>query len=314
MPSSAVSGPATHLGVTIRRNSSKNFLEERGYTAVEKELGKSYGKTSKIVYEKLTTDNPIDLVRYQVANCYMGRCGLINSGGESKGASDLAEAVRTAVINKRGGGTGLISGRKAFQRPMNEGVELLNATGWYLRRDHRGLTRDTKAGTRRFTKKGRAFYPLPLSLPFSLPPLLVPPCSSPCLTRSAAIDRIRAPQPSGWVCRKDATAARIRPAYIPAVETRVGQTSTRGINQETTIPTTFHTRRKASPIDSTETEFAPRKSARQLPSIPSRAALVTEQNDVMMPYRRPSVRRYAPYSKVRSVVSCSSAISDSLGR
>ena len=75
----------------------------------------------------LSSDNPIDLVRYQVANCYMGRCGLINSGGESKGASDLAEAVRTAVINKRGGGTGLISGRKAFQRPTDEGVELLNA-------------------------------------------------------------------------------------------------------------------------------------------------------------------------------------------
>jgi fructose-bisphosphate aldolase, class I len=90
-------------------------------------LGGSYGKTSKQVYEKLTTDNPIDLVRYQVANCYMGRCGLINSGGESKGASDLAEAVRTAVVNKRGGGMGLISGRKAFQRPMSEGVELLNA-------------------------------------------------------------------------------------------------------------------------------------------------------------------------------------------
>jgi class I fructose-bisphosphate aldolase len=79
------------------------------------------------VNEKLITDSPIDMVRYQVANCYMGRCGLINSGGESKGSSDLAEAVRTAVINKRGGGTGLISGRKAFQRPMSEGVELLNA-------------------------------------------------------------------------------------------------------------------------------------------------------------------------------------------
>ena len=95
--------------------------------AVEKALGGTYGKSSKIVYEKLTGENPIDLVRYQVANCYMGRCGLINSGGESKGASDLAEAVRTAVINKRGGGMGLISGRKAFQRPMSEGVELLNA-------------------------------------------------------------------------------------------------------------------------------------------------------------------------------------------
>src|ERR1700720_272805 len=118
-----------HLGVTIQADIIKQKLPERngGYTAVAKELGSSYGKTSKLIYEKLTTDNPIDLVRYQVANCYMGRCGLINSGGESKGASDLAEAVRTAVINKRGGGTGLISGRKAFQRPMNEGVELLNA-------------------------------------------------------------------------------------------------------------------------------------------------------------------------------------------
>ncbi|MEO5860574.1 MAG: fructose-bisphosphate aldolase, partial [Pyrinomonadaceae bacterium] len=76
---------------------------------------------------ELTSDSPIDLVRYQVANCYMGRAGLINSGGESKGASDTADAVRTAVINKRGGGSGLISGRKAFQRPMNEGVDLLNA-------------------------------------------------------------------------------------------------------------------------------------------------------------------------------------------
>jgi len=119
---------ANHLGVTIQADIIKQKLPERtgGYNAVAKELGGSYGKTSKLV-DKLATDNPIDLVRYQVANCYMGRCGLINSGGESKGASDLAEAVRTAVINKRGGGTGLISGRKAFQRPMNEGVELLNA-------------------------------------------------------------------------------------------------------------------------------------------------------------------------------------------
>ena len=118
-----------HLGVTIQADIIKQKLPERngGYLAVAKELGGSYGKTSKLVYEKLTTDNPIDLVRYQVANCYMGRCGLINSGGESKGASDLAQAVRTAVINKRGGGTGLISGRKAFQRPMSEGVQLLNA-------------------------------------------------------------------------------------------------------------------------------------------------------------------------------------------
>jgi len=120
---------ANHLGVTIQADIIKQKLPERngGYKAVEQALGSSYGKTSKLVYEKLTTDNPIDLVRYQVANCYMGRCGLINSGGESKGASDLAEAVRTAVINKRGGGMGLISGRKAFQRPMSEGIELLNA-------------------------------------------------------------------------------------------------------------------------------------------------------------------------------------------
>jgi class I fructose-bisphosphate aldolase len=124
-----LTGQANHLGVTIEADIIKQKLPERnaGYTVVEKELGKSYGKTSKIVYDKLTTDNPIDLVRYQVANCYMGRAGLINSGGESKGASDLSEAVRTAVINKRGGGTGLISGRKAFQRPMSEGIELLNA-------------------------------------------------------------------------------------------------------------------------------------------------------------------------------------------
>jgi len=120
---------ANHLGVTIQADIIKQKLPERncGYKAVEGVLGGSYGKSSKLVYDKLTTDNPIDLVRYQVANCYMGRCGLINSGGESKGASDLAEAVRTAVINKRGGGMGLISGRKAFQRPMSEGVELLNA-------------------------------------------------------------------------------------------------------------------------------------------------------------------------------------------
>ena len=120
---------ANHLGVTIQADIIKQKLPTRngGYKAVEALLGGSYGKTSKLVYDKLTTDNPIDLVRYQVANCFMGRAGLINSGGESKGSSDLAEAVRTAVINKRGGGMGLISGRKAFQRPMAEGVELLNA-------------------------------------------------------------------------------------------------------------------------------------------------------------------------------------------
>ena len=122
-----LTGQANHIGVTIQADIIKQKLPERngGYLALNK--NGSYGKTSPLVYEKLTSDNPIDLVRYQVANCYMGRCGLINSGGESKGAGDLADAVRTAVINKRGGGTGLISGRKAFQRPMNEGVELLNA-------------------------------------------------------------------------------------------------------------------------------------------------------------------------------------------
>lgn len=122
-----LTGQANHLGVTIQADIIKQKLPTKngGYTALNKEG--SYGKTSKKVYEDLTSDNPIDLVRYQVANCYMGRCGLINSGGESKGESDLADAVRTAVVNKRGGGTGLISGRKAFQRPMNEGIELLNA-------------------------------------------------------------------------------------------------------------------------------------------------------------------------------------------
>jgi len=127
--SADLTAQANHLGVTIQADIIKQKLPERngGYKAVEAALGGAYGKTSKLVYEKLTTDNPIDFVRYQVANCYMGRAGLINSGGESKGASDLAEAVRTAVINKRGGGMGLISGRKAFQRPMSEGVQLLNA-------------------------------------------------------------------------------------------------------------------------------------------------------------------------------------------
>src|SRR5215213_6568742 len=122
-----LTGQANHLGVTIQADIIKQKLPERngGYNALN--IEGSYGKTNKRVYEELTSDNPIDLVRYQVANCYMGRCGLINSGGESKGESDLADAVRTAVVNKRGGGTGLISGRKAFQRPMNEGIELLNA-------------------------------------------------------------------------------------------------------------------------------------------------------------------------------------------
>jgi class I fructose-bisphosphate aldolase len=119
-----LTGQANHLGVTIEADIIKQKLPSNngGYNAF-----KGYGKTSKLVYEELTTDHPIDLTRWQVANCYMGRIGLINSGGESKGQTDLAEAVTTAVINKRAGGMGLISGRKAFQRPTAEGVELLNA-------------------------------------------------------------------------------------------------------------------------------------------------------------------------------------------
>ncbi|TPW19849.1 MAG: fructose-bisphosphate aldolase, class I [Elusimicrobia bacterium] len=121
--SADLTGQANHLGVTIQADIIKQKLPENngGYTAV------NFGKTHKLVYEKLSSDNPIDLTRYQVANCYMGRAGLINSGGASSGAGDLAEAVRTAVINKRAGGMGLISGRKAFQRPMPEGVKILNA-------------------------------------------------------------------------------------------------------------------------------------------------------------------------------------------
>jgi class I fructose-bisphosphate aldolase len=115
---------ANHIGVTIEADIIKQKLPtvNNGYGALD-----GYGKTHASVYDSLTTDHPIDLCRWQVANNYMGRIGLINSGGESKGASDLAEAVRTAVINKRAGGIGLISGRKAFQRPMAEGAELLNA-------------------------------------------------------------------------------------------------------------------------------------------------------------------------------------------
>ncbi len=125
--SADLTGQANHLGVTIQADIIKQKLPTNngGYNALNMES--SYGKTNPKIYTDLTTDNPIDLVRYQVANCFMGRCGLINSGGESAGASDMADAVRTAVINKRGGGMGLISGRKAFQRPTKEGVELLNA-------------------------------------------------------------------------------------------------------------------------------------------------------------------------------------------
>ena len=121
--STDLSSQANHLGVTIQADIIKQKMPTNngGYNAI------NFGKTSKLVYDKLTTDHPIDLARYQVANCYMGRVGLINSGGESKGATDMAEAVTTAVINKRAGGMGLISGRKAFQKPMNQGVELLNA-------------------------------------------------------------------------------------------------------------------------------------------------------------------------------------------
>lgn len=119
-----LTGQANHLGVTIQADIIKQKLPELngGYNAIK------VGKTHKKVYSDLTTDHPIDLTRYQVANCYMGRSGLINSGGASKGSvsSDMEEAVMTAVVNKRAGGMGLISGRKAFQKPMNEGVELLN--------------------------------------------------------------------------------------------------------------------------------------------------------------------------------------------
>jgi class I fructose-bisphosphate aldolase len=119
--SADLTNQANHLGVTIEADIVKQKQAENnaGFTAI------NFGKTSKLVYEKLTTDHPIDLTRYQVAGCYMGRVGMINSGGAS-GQNDFADAAKTAVINKRAGGTGLISGRKAFQRPMKEGVKLLN--------------------------------------------------------------------------------------------------------------------------------------------------------------------------------------------
>jgi len=121
--SADLTGQANHLGVTIQADIIKQKLPTNngGYNALQ------FGKTHPKVYSELTTDHPIDLTRYQVANCYMGRVGLINSGGESKGATDLQEAVITAVVNKRAGGMGLISGRKAFQKPVKEGVALLNA-------------------------------------------------------------------------------------------------------------------------------------------------------------------------------------------
>jgi class I fructose-bisphosphate aldolase len=126
--SADLTGQANHLGVTIEADIIKQKLPENngGYLALNTKES-AYGKNDKRIYEELTSDHPIDLCRYQVANCYMGRAGLINSGGASSGASDMAEAVVTAVVNKRAGGMGLISGRKAFQRPMNEGVGILNA-------------------------------------------------------------------------------------------------------------------------------------------------------------------------------------------
>ncbi len=122
--SADLTGQANHLGVTLQADIIKQKIATNngGYLATK------HGKTSPIVYDKLTSDHPIDLCRYQVLNCYSGRIGLINSGGESKGSSDLTDSVVTAVVNKRAGGMGLILGRRAFQRPFNEGVELLHAT------------------------------------------------------------------------------------------------------------------------------------------------------------------------------------------
>ncbi len=135
--SADLTGQANHLGVTINADiiKQKMPLNNGGYKAISSKEN-PYGKIDELVYTQLTTDHPIDLCRYQVINCYMGRCGLINSGGESKGQKDLAEAVQTAVINKRAGGTGLISGRKAFQKPFKEGAALLQAVqDVYLSKD-----------------------------------------------------------------------------------------------------------------------------------------------------------------------------------
>jgi class I fructose-bisphosphate aldolase len=135
--SADLTGQANHLGVTIEADIIKQKLpmNNGGYKALNVKES-PYGKSSDKMYTDLCSDHPIDLTRYQVANCYMGRCGLINSGGESKGATDLAEAVKTAVINKRAGGMGLISGRKAFQKPLKDGVALLNAVqDVYLAKD-----------------------------------------------------------------------------------------------------------------------------------------------------------------------------------
>lgn len=135
--SADLTGQANHLGVTIQADIIKQKLpENNGGYKVLNTGGSSYGKLDEKIYTELTTDNPIDLCRYQVINCYMGRAGLINSGGDSKGATDMADAVKTAVINKRAGGMGLISGRKAFQKPMKDGIELLNAIqDVYLNKD-----------------------------------------------------------------------------------------------------------------------------------------------------------------------------------
>src|SRR5512140_1109206 len=126
--SADLTGQANHLGVTIQADIIKQKLPENngGYKALNAP-GTSYGKTDERIYTELTSDHPIDLCRYQVANCYMGRSGLINSGGELKGKGELVQAVATAVVNKRAGGMGLISGRKALQRPLKEGAALLNA-------------------------------------------------------------------------------------------------------------------------------------------------------------------------------------------
>ena len=125
--SADLTGQANHLGVTIQADIIKQKLPETnsGFKALNMG-GSSYGKLDERMYSDLSSDHPIDLCRYQVANCYLGRSGLINSGGAA-GKNDFAEAVTTAVINKRAGGMGLISGRKAFQRPMKDGVALLNA-------------------------------------------------------------------------------------------------------------------------------------------------------------------------------------------
>ena len=121
--SADLTGQANHIGVTIEADIIKQKLPTNngGFKAIK------FGKTNDKVYSELTTENPIDLTRYQLVNCYMGRAGLINSGGASSGESDFREAIETAIINKRAGGSGLICGRKAFQRPMKDGIELLHA-------------------------------------------------------------------------------------------------------------------------------------------------------------------------------------------